>query len=567
MRKELNTLEELERERLPREDATLDASARTHLLAEAPDANPESRIFENAGLLWACRGTLGKALLAGLLAGMVAALLVRPRYESTAQLMPPDSQSASGMAALAALASKSSGGMGMAGDLLGARSSGALFVGILHSRTIQDRIVERFHLKDVYGDRLDEDARRELAENSGASEDRKTGIITLTVSDRERERAREMAAAYVEELNRLSAELSTSAAHRERVFLEERLVSVKRDLDQATRELSEFSSQNATVDVSAQAKALVEGAASLQGEMIAAEAQRQSLETIYTANNVRVRAAQARVNEIRKELERLGGSEDTPEPQPSQAKTFGVPADPVHTSSPVSGVPPSQAPLSEAPLPGGPTSAGQTSTGQTSPGQTSVPSLFSNSYSYPSLRQLPLLGAKYADLYRSAKIQEAVFETLTQQYEIAKVQEAKETPSVKILDDASLPERRTFPPRTLMTGMCGLLGLIAASVWLLGERRWRSTDDGNLRKRFVMEVFHDMNSMMPWASPNGSRWQGATHKVWIRMGSLRPQNCAAKRKRRRESEREPGTGQQQSPDEAETATEIPAQNEGREREN
>ena len=59
-----------------------------------------------------------------------------------------------------------------------------------------------------------------------------------------------------------------------------------------------------------------------------------------------------------------------------------------------------------------------------------------------SLRRLPLLGTKYADLYRKAKIQEAVFETFTQQYEIAKVQEAKETPSVKMLDEASLPEQR-----------------------------------------------------------------------------------------------------------------------------
>lgn len=444
------------------------------MLVEDTVPDPGSPLLEKACLLWANRRKLGKALLAGLLAGTALALLIPSRYESTAQLMPPDSQSASGLAALAAMASKSTGGMGlMAGDLLGVRSSGALFVGILHSRTIQDRIVGRFHLKSVYGDKLDEDARRELAENSGASEDRKTGIITLSVTDRDRERARDMAAAYVVELNRLVAELSTSAARRERVFLEERLVEVKRDLDEATRELSEFSSNNATVDVGAQAKAMVEGAATLQGEMIAAEAQRQSLETIYTANNVRVRAAQARVDEIRKELERLGGSEEKAAAE----------------------------------------------------GQASGTSL----YSYPSLRKLPLLGAKYGDLYRKTKIQEAVFETLTQQYEIAKVQEAKETPSVKMLDDASLPEHRAFPPRALITGLCGLLALIGASIFVITERRWRAIDEGNLRKRFVMEVFHDVNSMMPWAAPNGSRWQAATHKVWIRLGSRRTQNDSGER--------------------------------------
>ena len=467
------------------EESVPHASSRTHVLAEDTGLEENAPILEHACLLWANRRRLGKALLAGLLAGVVVALLIPPRYESTAQLMPPDSQSASGLAALAALASKSGGGsMGlMAGDLLGVRSSGALFVGILHSRTIQDRIVGRFHLKNVYGDKLDEDARRELAENSGASEDRKTGIITVTVSDRERDRARAMAASYVEELNRLVAELSTSAAHRERVFLEERLVSVKLDLDEATRELGEFSSKNATVDVSAQARAMVEGAATLQGEMIAAEAQRQALETIYTANNVRVRAAQARVNEIRKELEKLGGSEDGP--------------------------------------------AVEAHAGGDAP------------YSYPSLRKLPLLGAKYADLYRKAKIQEAVFETLTQQYEIAKVQEAKETPSVKMLDDASLPEHRAFPPRALITGLCGLLAMIGASLFAIAERRWRTIDEGNLRKRFVMEVFHDVNSMMPWAAPNGSRWQAATHRVWTRLGSRGRVDGALEREHGQKQERQP----------------------------
>src|SRR2546430_11457055 len=60
---------------------------------------------------------------------------------------------------------------------------------------------------------------------------------------------------------------------------------------------------------------------------------------------------------------------------------------------------------------------------------------------YPTIRSLPLLGAKYSDFYRRAKIQETVFELLTQQYELAKVQEAKETPSVKVLDPGTVPEK------------------------------------------------------------------------------------------------------------------------------
>ena len=61
------------------------------------------------------------------------------------------------------------------------------------------------------------------------------------------------------------------------------------------------------------------------------------------------------------------------------------------------------------------------------------------------------------------RLQEAVFETLTQEYEMAKVQEAKEIPSVKVLDPPNVPERKSFPPRTLIVLAGGGLGILARS--------------------------------------------------------------------------------------------------------
>jgi capsule polysaccharide export protein KpsE/RkpR len=431
------------------------------------------RALPNARVLWTNRKPLRKSFLVGLAVGILIAFLIPPRYESTVQLMPPDNQSSSGMgmAMLAALVTKSTTGMGaIAGDLLGVKSSGALFMGILKSRTVSDRLIERFQLKKVYRDKLDEDARKELAQNTGVSEDRKSGIITLTVTDNSRQRAREMAMAYVEELNRLVAELSTSSAHRERVFLEERLTTVKQDLDHASREFSEFSSKSGAIDIKEQGKAMVGAAAALQGQLIAAESQLKGLEQIYTPSNIRVRSVQARITELQKQLEKFGGKEAA----------------------------------------GGSTEA-----------------VDSNAL-YPSLRKLPLLGVRYADLYRNAKIQEAVFETLTQQYELAKVQEAKETPTVKMLDQANFPERRSFPPRTLVTLMCGLTALLCACVWVIAKNRWEMTDAADPRKQFAQEVFLGVNSVMPWATPNGSRWQGATHKIWLRFAEKKKEDAQDK---------------------------------------
>jgi capsule polysaccharide export protein KpsE/RkpR len=408
------------------------------------------RAVEQLRLYWGHREFLGKALLAGLVVGLLVAFLIPARYESTVQLMPPDSQSTSGMAMLAALTSKAGSGNsnlgGLAGDLLGVKTSGALFIGVLGSRTVQERIVERFQLKKVYWKSLDEDARKKLADRTALNEDHKSGIISITVTDRDPRRAAAIAEAYVQELNQLVAELSTSSAHRERVFLEERLSAVKHDLDDASKNFSQFASKNAAIDIKAQGEAMVEAAAKLQGEMIAAQSELKGLEQIYMPDNVRVRAVQARISELQSQLAKLGGN----------------------------------------------------SNGQMNPASASSDS------PYPSIRELPLLGVTWGDLYRRTRIQEAVFETLTQQYELAKVQEAKEIPSVKELDPAQVPERKSFPPRTLITFLVGFLFLGAAILGVFMRVQWNQTDDKDPGKVFAREVFQTANARMPWATRNGS---------------------------------------------------------------
>ena len=112
--------------------------------------------------------TLRRCALAGLLFGILLAFSIPTRYESTTQLMPPDSQSSSSVAMLAALSAKSGGGLApLAGDLLGVKSSGALFVGILRSTTVENRLIDRFNLRQVYGTRYEQDARLKLAQKYG----------------------------------------------------------------------------------------------------------------------------------------------------------------------------------------------------------------------------------------------------------------------------------------------------------------------------------------------------------------------------------------------------------------
>jgi capsule polysaccharide export protein KpsE/RkpR len=429
-------------------------------------------------LLWGRRQLFLRAAALGLAASTLVAFLIPKSYISTTQLMPPDAQSTSGMAMMAAMAAKGGGGLaGVAGDLLGLKSSGALFIGVLRSQTSQDRIIQQFDLRKVYGTALVVNARAKLDENTSISEDRKSGIITISVADHSPQRAAALASAYVDELNSLVSELSTSSAHRERVFLEERLKVAKRELDDASNQLAQFSSKNNTLDMQLEGKAMLDAAGTIGGEMIAAQSQLEGLRQIYTDNNYRVRSLNARVGELRRQLEKLGGTQSN--------GTSGTALSTGHSAD-----------LSAALAGGG------------------LP--------YPTIKSLPLLGAKYADYYRRAKIQETVYELLTEQYELAKVQEAKETPSVKVLDPARIPEKKSFPHRLVIMFVGTLLTCAISVVWVLGLARWEEVDPRDPRKVLAKEVTRALKSRMPWASRNGHASDISAQEIEDELDIRRP---------------------------------------------
>jgi capsule polysaccharide export protein KpsE/RkpR len=414
-----------------------------------PEQIPETgeKTLASLRLIWANRGMLSRVALYALLASTLIAFLIPSQYESTARLMPPDNQSSSGLAMMAAAMSGAASGLGgIATDFLGLKSTSDIFVGILTSRTVQDKLIQQFELRKLYGTRRMEDTRRALAEHTGIAVDRKSQIISITVADRSPQRAAAMSQTYVEELNRLVAELSTSSARRERIFLEGRLQAVSQDLEAAEKEFSQFASKNTAIDVKEQGRAMVEAAAMLQGQLIAAQSQYEGLREIYTDNNTRVRTTKARIDELQRQLEKLGGKGESATTISSQ----------------------------------------------------------SGDSMYPSIRKLPLLGVTFADLYRRTKIQEAVLETLTKEYEMAKVQEVKEIPTVKVLDVAHIPDKKSFPPRLVIMLLGTAFAFATATTWVFGKTAWDQTDANDARKTFAQEVFTTLKARLPRFAQNGS---------------------------------------------------------------
>lgn len=410
--------------------------------AEQASTNRQKAIARLA-LLWQERRLLFRSAVICFVASTIVALLIPVRYTSTTRLMPPD-QAGQGLASMLSALGKNSDLGSIGTQLLGLKTSGDLFVGVLHSRTVQDEIIEKFDLRKVYGVTRFEEARKTLEDRTDISSDRKSGILTLRITDRDRNRAAGIGREYVEALNGIVITLNTSSAHKERVFLEDRLVTVQQDLETAEKDFSKFASQNTAIDVKEQGRAMIGAAADLEGQLIAAETQLEGLRQIYTPNNVRIRSLQARIDEYRHQLQKLGGKA-----APTAGSGSGPPV--------------------------------EQGTGD-------------NSDLYPSIRQLPVLGVTWADLYRRTRVEETIFETLTKQYELAKVEEARETPSVKVLDAADIPETKSFPPRKVLVFFGTVLGFVFVTTWVLASARWQEVDPADPGKRLAHEIFQSIRA-------------------------------------------------------------------------
>ncbi len=266
---------------------------------------PGLRMHRSSGIRDACLLALLESVF---VLSILFALSLPKEYVSRARIMPPE-QGGNSAAMLAALVGKSSAGglAGLAGSLLGAKNNGALFVALLHSGTVSGHLIDRFDLQRVYHKRYREDTAKRLGHLTKITEDTKSGVITIVVTDETRERARDLAQGYLDELNNLVAKVNTSSAHREREFIEQRLKTVQSELQRAQVELSDFSRKNTTIDVREQTRATVEAGAKLEGQLIAGESELGSLRQIYGDQNVRVRAAEARNAALQRELQRANG--------------------------------------------------------------------------------------------------------------------------------------------------------------------------------------------------------------------------------------------------------------------
>ncbi len=395
--------------------------------SEEAEANLGVKIVAFVQMYWKRRALALVIVVAGIVLSVTYSLLLPNVYTSTTTLMPPDNSSP--YSSMLEMLSGSGSAAALGSEALGLSTPGELIVSILESRTVYDAMIAKYDLIRHYRAPVIEDAQKALAASTRIDQDRKSGIITISVTDMNAQFACTLAGGYVSELNRVLTENSTSTARRERIFLEERLKDVKRDLDESSTALSQFSTKSKAIDIPAQAKSMMEASLRLQGLLAEGESQLAGLRQTYSEDNYRVKALQARNAELQRQLNSLGAV--------SKPSTSTANAD--------------------------------------SP--------------YPSVGDLPSLGLTYYDLERKVRVDEALWEALTKQYELARVQEAKEIPTIRVLDTANVPNRKSAPRRSIIVLISTFVAFVLSCLVVLMLNHWQELDNESEPKKFLMQAF------------------------------------------------------------------------------
>jgi len=303
----------------------------------------------------------------------------------------------------------------------GTANQNKLFVGFLESRTVSDKIVLRFDLQSYYREKTLDKARRELLSDVNFKID-KSGIVHIWVENKDPEVAASIANAYLDLANSTDKRANITKAGRERVFLEKRLAQVVKEMSQAEDKLKAFQIENNILDIEAQSMALIELATSLQQEVIRNKVELDVMKAYVSRNDIRYIKLKRSIAERTKQLERLRGS-----PRAVKLDANGKPL--------------KVKPADKAGL--------------------------------ITLKELPDKSIQYIRLYRDAKILENIYELLTSQYEIAKVEEVRDTPTITELDRAVPPQVKYRPKRTLIVMLTFFLTIFFALAYFFLKNAWQ----------------------------------------------------------------------------------------------
>lgn len=350
--------------------------------------------------------------LAGALLSVGISLVMPNIYNARASLLPPQQAQSGASAMLAQL-----GGLaGSVGGAIGVKNPSDLYIGMLKSRVVADRLIERFKLKEVYAVDSGDLARAALAADTDISSG-KDGLIAIVVEGEDKQLVAKLANAYTAELIDLTKVLAVTEAAQRRLFYENQLSQTKDNLAKAENALKGGLDANGVISVEAESKAVLETAARVRAQISAKEIELNAKRPFVTPSHPEFKLVEEELNSLRQELFKLQN---------------------------------------------GRAARGDAAASDSDAGLGNIQRL------------------------RDLKYHQALYEFLSRQYEIARLDEAKNPGIIQVLDAAIEPERKIKPRRSMIVIGGTLAAFVLACAWvLLGHAARSAAASADGRSRFA----------------------------------------------------------------------------------
>jgi tyrosine-protein kinase Etk/Wzc len=234
----------------------------------------------------------------------IVALLLPKWYTATTVILPPQQNASMSGALMAQM-----GNLGPMASLLGGgglnlKSPSDLTIALLKSRTVEDAMVQRFGLMQLYKAKRPSEARKSLENHTTIEAGVKDGLVRISVEARDPKKSAEMANAYVDEYKKLSATLAVSEASQRRLFFEREVKTALDDLSTAEQSLKQTQESTGLFAMEPQSKAMLESLTILRGRVDAQEVLVRTLRSFATDQNRDLVVAEQQLATMREQLGR-----------------------------------------------------------------------------------------------------------------------------------------------------------------------------------------------------------------------------------------------------------------------
>lgn len=310
------------------------------------------------------------------------ALLSPKWYKSTASVLPAEKtdflSAITGVSSLIKNFSPSRGLSALTGP-----TETDKYIAIMKSSSVIDDVIKTFNLKQVYEleDAYSEKIYKRLMSNLEI-EVQEEGNLTISVYDKNPQRASNIANFMVSKLNEISTRLSSSNAKANREFIETRYFQNKQDIENLENEMKKFQEKYGVTAVPEQIEATLKSMADVYVDLYKKEIQYNTLEQSLGNNHPLVKNSKIELDELRKKINQLNKGLDNSQ----QDIKILIP-----------------------------------------------------------MKIAPELANKYLKIYQELKIQYSILEFVTPLYEQAKIEEIRNTPTVLILDEAAPADHKAKP--------------------------------------------------------------------------------------------------------------------------